>query len=188
MQPTDTTDAAGRPTEWVDHVDDDDRVIGTVTRAEMRARRLLHRAVFIAVLSGPGVGDTASGRRLLVHRRAAHKDVWPGRWDLAVGGVVSAGEPYDVAAVRELAEEIGVRGVAPVATGAGRYVDDDVALLGRCYVVTHDGPFTFDDGEVVEARWVSGAELDAMVADTVATPFVPDSVALVLPLVRTMLG
>ncbi|MEN9507404.1 MAG: hypothetical protein RI958_3330, partial [Actinomycetota bacterium] len=39
--------AAG--SELVDVVDDDDRVVGTVTRAEMRAGRLMHRAVFIAV-------------------------------------------------------------------------------------------------------------------------------------------
>ena len=30
--------------------------------------------------------------RLLVHRRSDDKDLWPGRWDLAVGGVVAAGE------------------------------------------------------------------------------------------------
>lgn len=175
-----------RPIEWVDLVDDDDQVIGTASRAEMRARRLQHRAVFIAVVSsGPVVND--GGRRLLVHRRAEHKDVWPGRWDLAVGGVVASGESYDTAAVRELAEEIGVHNVRPVLLGGGRYVDHDVALWGRCYVVEHDGPFTFDDGEVVEARWVSSAELGSMIDDE-RTPFVPDSVALVLPLVRSVLG
>ena len=80
--------------ELVDIVDDDDRVVATVTRAEMRANRLQHRAVSIAVLSSDG--------RLLVHRRADTKDLWPGMWDLAAGGVVAAGETYAQAARREL--------------------------------------------------------------------------------------
>ncbi|MFZ9627876.1 MAG: NUDIX domain-containing protein [Ilumatobacteraceae bacterium] len=185
MRPSHTTDALEPPTEWVDVVDDDDRVVDTVTRAAMRAHRLQHRAVFVAVVSPP---TGVSSRRVLVHRRSDHKDIWPGRWDLAVGGVVSAGESYDTAAVREVAEEVGVHGAEPTPLGSGRYVDADVALLGRCYVVVHEGPVSFDDGEVVEARWVTAADLDAMLADVVRTPFVPDSVALVLPLVRSMLG
>ena len=80
----------GSATEMVDVVDDNDRVVATVTRAQMRAERLQHRAVSIAVMSSHG--------QLLVHRRADTKDVWPGMWDLAAGGVVSAGEHYDAAA------------------------------------------------------------------------------------------
>jgi len=86
----------GSETELVDIVDDDDRVVATVTRAQMRAGRLQHRAVSIAVMS--------SDRRLLVHRRSDDKDLWPSMWDMAAGGVVAAGESYDAAAHRELAE------------------------------------------------------------------------------------
>jgi isopentenyldiphosphate isomerase len=152
-------------------VDDDDRVIATVTRAEMRARRLQHRAVSIAVLGSDG--------RLLVHRRADSKDVWPGMWDLAAGGVVGAGESYDQAAARELAEELGVVGVELELLGEGRFADESVALLGRGYRCTHDGPFTFTDGEIAEVRWVDRAALDELMA---RVRFVPDNVALLLPL------
>jgi isopentenyldiphosphate isomerase len=163
-----TASAAHEPVEIVD---DDDQVIAVVPRAEIRARRLQHRAVFVAVLSTDG--------RLLVHRRADDNDVWPGWWDLAVGGVVAAGESYDDAAVRELAEEIGVTGVVPEPLGGGRFVDESVALLGRCYRVVHDGPFTFDDGEVVEARWATPDELRELMN---RLRFLPDSVDLLLPL------
>ena len=67
--------------ELVDVVDETDSVIDTVPRSVMRAGRLRHRAVFIAVTDGAG--------RLLVHRRSPHKDVWPGWCDIAVGGVVA---------------------------------------------------------------------------------------------------
>jgi isopentenyldiphosphate isomerase len=157
--------------ELVDIVDDDDVVVRTVPRRVMRAERLMHRAVFIAVEHPDG--------RLLVHRRSESKDLWPGWWDIAVGGVVGAGEAYDDAARRELAEEVGITGVDPFPLGGGRYVDDEVALVGRCYRVVHAGPFTFPDGEVVEARWLSRPELGAAIA---TTRFLPDSLALLLPL------
>ena len=159
--------------ELVDIVDDDDRVIATVTRAEMRARRLQHRSVGIAVLSSDG--------RLLIHRRSAAKDIWPGWWDIAAGGVVTAGETYERAARRELAEELGITAELHF-LGRARYVDTDVAELCHGYSVVHDGPFSFDDGEIVEVRWVTFAELDALRA---SQSFLPDSVAMLLPLLTT---
>jgi isopentenyldiphosphate isomerase len=157
--------------ELVDIVDDDDNVIATVTRTEMRAGRLQHRSVGIAVMSSDG--------RLLVHRRSLDKDVWPGWWDIAAGGVVASGETYDDAARRELQEELGVIGAELELVGQARFVDDTVAELCRGYRVVHDGPFTFPDGEVIEARWVTFAELAEMRA---VHQFLPDSIAVLLPL------
>lgn len=157
--------------ELVDVVDEHDRVLRTVTRAEMRAGRLRHRCTFVILRDGTG--------RTLVHRRSDRKDVWPGRWDLCAGGVVGAGEAWDDAAARELAEELGVRGVTLRLLGAGAYDDEDVSMLGRVYTATWDGPVSFDDGEVVEARWVTTEELDGLVH---SRRFVPDSLGLALPL------
>ena len=108
--------------------------------------------------------------------------MWPGRWDVAAGGVVSVGEPYDSAALRELVEELGID-TAPLGLlellGPCAYADADVALVGRVYRVRHDGPVHFADGEVVEATWVSRSELlERLRRD----PFVPDSIAVALPL------
>ena len=158
--------------ELVDIVDDDDHVVATVTRAEMRARRLQHRSVGIAVVSSDG--------RLLIHRRSEAKDIWPGWWDIAAGGVVASGETYADAARRELAEELGLIDVDVEFLGQARYVDDQLAALCRGYRVVHDGPFTFADGEVAEARWVTFDELDTMRA---THRFLPDSITLLLPLI-----
>ncbi len=160
----------GSETELVDIVDDDDRVVATVTRAEMRAGRMQHRAVSIAVMN--------SDRRLLVHRRAEDKDLWPGMWDMAAGGVVAAGESYEVAARRELAEELGVEVDDLQHLGEGRFVDESVALIGRGYLAVHNGPFTFTDGEIAEVRWVDAAELQLLMT---RERFVPDNVELLLP-------
>lgn len=143
-QPVETVDATGR-------------VVGLVTRAEMRARNLPHRAVSV-VVRRPADGA------VLVHRRAGWKDLWPGRWDLAFGGVADPGESDDDAARRELAEEAGLvagpGGGDPALRriGPARY-DGEVRWVGSLYEVRAAGPFRFDDGEVVEVAWVPVAEL-----------------------------
>ena len=160
--------------ELVEVVDEDGTVVDVVTRREMRAGRLRHRTVFVLVQSTDG--------RVLVHQRSPDKDIWPGRWDMAVGGVVGAGEEWDDAARREVGEEIGVDAV-PEPLDGGRlavYEDDMVSLVGRRYRLVHDGPFTFADGEVVQARFVTREELDALLAEV---SFLPDSLELLLPLI-----
>jgi isopentenyldiphosphate isomerase len=158
--------------ERVEVLDHDNNVIGIVTRAEMRARKLRHRCVSIVVRSSSG--------EVLIHRRAEHKDLWPGRWDLAVGGVVGVGEGWEQAARRELSEEIGVTAALRF-LGEGSYQDDDVNEYAWVYECVHDGPFAFDDGEVVEALFVP---LDELRARRSPHPFVPDSIALVLPMIE----
>ncbi len=161
--------------ELVDVVDESDQIIQTVPRRVMRADHLRHRAVFIAVLDGAG--------RLLVHRRSPLKDVWPSWCDIAVGGVVAAGESYLEAARRELAEEVGISQLELIELDplmSRPYEDDQVSLMARCYVVTTQGPFTFDDGEVVEAWWVHRDGLDDLLR---RENFLPDSLALLLPLI-----
>lgn len=144
-------------------------MIGRADRAEIRAGNLLHRAVFVVVRSTRG--------EVLVHRRAETKDLWPGFWDVAVGGVVVAGESYAAAAQRELAEELGI--TAELAeTASGRYRDAEVAHLSRVYEAVHDGPFTFSDAEVVETRFVTRTDLPAFAA---GHAICPDSVVLVGP-------
>ena len=158
--------------ERVDIVDGEDHVVGVATRRDVRARRLKHRCVFIVVRSSAG--------EVLIHRRSDAKDLWPGRWDLAAGGVLGAGEGWEDSARRELHEELGV--TAPLAAlGGGHYADGDVDEIAKIYAVRHDGPFAFSDGEVVEAFFVGLDELARRIA---RDPFVPDSVALVWPLIR----
>jgi len=141
--------------------------VSTVTRAEMRARRLRHRGVFVIVRRSDG--------RVLVHQRSATKDLWPLAWDLAVGGVVTAGEGWDAAAVRELAEEVGIEGAPLRFVRDGRYADVDVDEVARVYAVTWDGAVRFVDGEVVTAEWLAPTELAERIG---RLPFCPDSLAL----------
>src|SRR5690349_18486214 len=100
--------------ELVDVIDADGRTVGTVTRQEMRARRLPHRCVYILVFNRRG--------ELFHHLRTATKDVYPAHWDVTVGGVLTAGESFPEGACREAAEELGVL-VEPEELFAFRYAD-----------------------------------------------------------------
>ncbi|MBI2545625.1 NUDIX domain-containing protein [Candidatus Woesearchaeota archaeon] len=87
--------------EYVYHVDENDKVLGKVTRKEMREKNLLHRSTFILVFNTKG--------ELLVHKRTMTKDIFPGYYALCVGGTVSYGEKYEESAYREAQEEIGAQ-------------------------------------------------------------------------------
>ena len=45
--------------------------------------------------------------RLLIQRRTEQKHIWPGRWDVSIGGGVDAGETSRQGAEREFREELG---------------------------------------------------------------------------------
>lgn len=150
-------------------LDETGQVVGTARRSEVRARNLRHRSVFVTVLDGTG--------RLLVHQRAAWKDLWPSWWDLAFGGVVAAGEDWESAARRELLEEVGVEVSHLEDLGDARYEGARVRELARGYAAVTTGPFRFADGEVVDVRWIDLVELD----DWVTRPDVCPDGAVIVP-------
>lgn len=158
------------PDEMVEEIDLVGNVLKLVTRRTMRAEQLCHRSVFIAVMSEKG--------DLLVHQRAATKDIWPEWWDVAVGGVVAPGETWDVAAARELREELGIEGETLEFLGTGAYRDGDVQLVAATFLSRTEGPFAFADGEITQAHWVSRTEIPLWLQ---AKQFLPDTVAQVLP-------
>lgn len=86
--------------EVVDVIDDQDEVIGQATRAECHAQLLRHRVIQVFVFNPEG--------KIFVQKRTMTKAVFPGLYEASVSGHVQAGEAYKQAAVRELAEELGI--------------------------------------------------------------------------------
>ncbi len=89
------------PDEIFDTVDDTDNVIGALPRSEIHRRQLKHRAIHIFWLRTDG--------KLALQRRSYAKDNSPGLLSSSCAGHVDSGETYLIAAVRELAEELGVK-------------------------------------------------------------------------------
>jgi isopentenyldiphosphate isomerase len=163
-------------TELVDVIDDEGRTIGTVTRQEIRARRLPHRCCYLLVFNRQG--------ELFIHLRTADKDVYPSHWDVTVGGVLAAGESFDAGARREGKEELGVE-LEPEPLFPFRYADAQSVVQGMVYRVLHDGPFRLQPEEIVRGEFVPLAEVTAR---TAREPFCPDGLAVLTQFLVTCGG
>lgn len=162
--------------ELVDVVDDEGRIIGTVPRARMRARRLPHRCVYVLVFNRQG--------QLFLHQRTPDKDVYPAHWDVTVGGVLAAGEAFGVGARREVHEELGID-VEPTALFPFRYADEASVAHAMVFRVIHDGPFRLQPEEIVCGEFVPLKEVQARVAHQA---FCPDGLAVFQEFQRRGLG
>ncbi|MEM7275624.1 MAG: NUDIX domain-containing protein [Actinomycetota bacterium] len=179
--------AAAR-TEAVEVVDEDGTVIDVVPRSRIRAENLRHRCTYVVVVAGPADADPAvpiaPDAEIWVHQRAPWKDVFPSAWDVAFGGLCDVGEPWEVAARRELAEEAGIRGAALRPLGSGIYEDEHTRLVGRGFLTTWPDRPSCPDGEVVALERLPIAELERW-AETVTV--CTDSAAMVIPAVVALL-
>jgi isopentenyldiphosphate isomerase len=96
-------DFAQDPDELFDVVAEDGTPTGVVKRrADVHRDGDWHRAIHVWVC---GIDDGESF--LLLNLRGQHKDTWPERLDVTVGGHLAAGEDIDQA-FREIEEEIGI--------------------------------------------------------------------------------
>ncbi|MEX1116940.1 MAG: 16S rRNA (adenine(1518)-N(6)/adenine(1519)-N(6))-dimethyltransferase RsmA [Akkermansiaceae bacterium] len=144
--------------EIFDVVDEHDVVTGQVTRGEVHAQKLLHRAVHVFVYNKRG--------DLLLQKRSLLKDACPGLWDSSVSGHLDAGEDYAPAAVRELEEEMGIRAESPL---------EEIARIAPCqetgwehvrlFQTKHEGSLRFPCAEIDAAVWFPIAEIDAWIAN-----------------------
>ena len=145
------------------------RVTGHAPRSRMRAENLPHAATSVAVRDSAG--------RIYVHRRTDTKDVFPGAHDVWAGGVVAAGEEPVHAAVRELAEELGLTGMVLRPLFTEWYQDEQTTYLAHVYDTVYDevrdGPIRHQPSEVAAGWWMALDELQERLADS-SWPFVPD--------------
>lgn len=149
--------------ELVDLVDLQNQIIGLATRREVRKKNLLHRGVGILCWNSRG--------EIYVHRRTPTKDVFPGMYDMFVGGVVGKGETYLDAARREIREELGILGPAPENLFHHLYQGPLNRSWVAVYEVTWDGPIVHQKAEV---DWGAFLTLDALLAKLEEWEFVPD--------------
>ena len=139
------------PTESFAVVDEQDRVTGAASRAEVHGNNLRHRAVHLFIFNRAG--------DLLLQKRSRWKDRHPNLWDSSAAGHVGAGEEYDSTAARELEEELGVEanlgrvGKLPASEQTGQ----EFIWL---YAGEHEGPFTIAADEIDAVEFFSRATVN----------------------------
>ena len=148
--------------EIVQIVDEQNQEVAQVSRRVMREGCLIHRACYILVFN--------RSREIFVQRRTMSKDIYPGYLDVATGGVVLAGESYELSAKRELAEELGVR-----KTALSRHFDfyhaaDNNRVWGRVFSCTAEGPFVLQPEEVADGFFLGIEAVDGLAATEQFTP------------------
>ncbi|MFQ5821781.1 MAG: NUDIX hydrolase [Candidatus Heimdallarchaeota archaeon] len=148
--------------EYVDIVDENDRIIRRTTRKEMRTKGLRHRGTAILVFNSLG--------QLFVHKRTATKDVFPEFYDIAVGGVVETGETYETAAKRELAEEVGVTNVGLEFLFKVHYESPIHKCVTAIYSCEYDGPLTLQEEELEQGCFLDLDKAKELVAQKKVCP------------------
>ena len=151
--------------EIVQIVNENNTEIAAVSRWIMREQGLIHRASYILVFNQEG--------ELFVQKRTMTKDVYPGYYDIAAGGVVLSGESYEESAKRELAEELGIEGAVLTSCFDHYFEDTTNKVWGKVFRCRHEGPFTLQEEEIESGGFMNVMQvLDA--ADSQL--FTPDGI------------
>lgn len=166
ISPREAAHRAASDAEQVAWVDREDRLLGSLPRAELRERGGIGRGTFILLFNSSG--------ELCVHQRTMSKALYPGYWDVAAGGMVGVDETYAESAARELYEELGVSDV-PLTAHERFYFDcPDNHLWCAVFSAVWDGPLHVQPEEVQQACFMPVAQALRL---SQAQPYCPDSLA-----------
>jgi isopentenyldiphosphate isomerase len=132
--------------EMFDVVDTADRVIGTARRADVHGNpNLIHRVAHVLVFN--------NRNELFLQKRAVTKTVQPDKWDTSVGGHVESGETYEIAARREMEEELGITGPQPERLYRYLHRNDFESEMVTTFRVTWDGEIRIQHEEISDGRF-----------------------------------
>lgn len=144
------------PDELFDLIDENDRVIGQETRTVVHQRGLWHRGVHVLLFDRRG--------RLLVQQRSGKKSQSPLALDCSVSEHVKAGEDYHTAAIRGLAEELGLKGIEiqPLVKFRMNYSPDDNEISVIYKGVADLDQIRFDPEEIERVDAYALEELETL--------------------------
>ncbi len=144
-------------------VDPSGNVTGSATRQKCHSGSfLLHPVVHLHVLN--------SEKKLYLQKRSALKDIQPNKWDTSVGGHISYGEKMEDALLREVAEELGIKGFEPVFLLRYIFKSDCESELVNTFYTVYDGEISFDKSEISEGKFWTYREIQKNMGKSIFTP------------------
>eukprot|EP01038_Epipyxis_sp_PR26KG_P006773 gene6773-9277_t len=151
--------------ELIEIVDENNVVLSPKFRFEMRRDRLCHRATYAFIRN--------SANYFYVQKRSHLKDYCPCYYDPTPGGVVAAGESYEVTNQREVEEEMGIRNTIMTHLFTFYYEDNRIKCFGDAWEGVYDGPLRLQKEEVESVHLMSMREI--IDRFNVGEKFTPDS-------------
>lgn len=142
--------------EYLDIVDENDKVIGKDIRDLVHKNFQIHRGVHVLVINSKG--------EILIQKRSSNKSYYPGYYDASVGAQVQSGESYEDAAKRETQEELSF--VPKTLTKICDYKSYSTRQREnrRLFTCLHEGPFNFDHNELESVDFLSPEKIQEMIA------------------------
>lgn len=137
-------------TEYVDLYDNFRKKTGDIIKRRDRVPKGLYRLIVHVCIFD-------ENSRMLIQKRTPNKRSWANLWDLTISGAVSSGETSQLAAHRELLEELGVRHdfskAYPDISLKTTYRIDDVYIINKSDVKLKD--LSLQEEEVQDADFKS---------------------------------
>ena len=150
--------------EWFPVVDEQGNTINKALRTVCHdgKSKLLHPVVHLHLFNNAG--------KLFLQKRAATKDIQPGKWDTSVGGHIGIGETVENALIREAGEELGLKDFVPLFLG--RYVwesPQEMELVNSFSTTAEEVPVINSD-EIEDGKFWSHQEINENIGKDVFTP------------------
>ena len=153
--------------EIIHVVDEDENFIRKAGRKEIRKHALLHRATRVMILD--------KENKILIQKRSMNKDIYPGLWDLGVAGTVINSDSYEATAIRELEEEVAIKGITEGQLKSNFlfkiiFHSPKHNIICKIYKIMYDGKLKLLDGEVDEVKFLETGEIKKMTSRPDFTP------------------
>ncbi|MCK4590094.1 MAG: NUDIX domain-containing protein [Nanoarchaeota archaeon] len=136
-------------------VDENDNEIGQAPRSEVRNNNLLYRGTATLVFNSKG--------EIFVHQRTFEKDIYPGHYDILVGGGMNPKETYQQNAQREVEEELGIKNIDLQPLFKARHKDKYHNAFIQVFKCIYDGPIQMQKEEIIHGKFISIEELKNLI-------------------------
>lgn len=136
----------------------------TMVRGSQFKENTYHLVVHVCIFNLEG--------KMLIQQRQPFKDGWPNMWDITVGGSAVSGDTSQLAAEREVYEEIGYKlsldGIRPSLTINFDKGFDDIYLIQKDIDISK---LKLQYEEVQSVKWASREEILSMIDEEIFIPY-----------------
>lgn len=136
----------------------------TMVRGSQFKENTYHLVVHVCIFNLEG--------KMLIQQRQPFKDGWPNMWDITVGGSAVSGDTSQLAAEREVYEEIGYKlsldGIRPSLTINFDKGFDDIYLIQKDVDISN---LKLQYEEVQSVKWASKEEILSMIDEEIFIPY-----------------